>query len=1224
MYLPKIKKLLIKLLSVSLFLCFSVSSFAADFIVPNSSGEPIVIDISTLNLSDGIDVSIGEFTDQPRSYRDSNIKSIAIFPPAASNSEKTIQIRAGSTTITKTVSFRSSPDGDLRSSLLPGLKEGRAGNTVTKISDGRIVLIGGGKSLADQPLNSLEVFDPETGKNDFLKIPNNSKKALLQIARSQHTATYLGITNSPVGMIPAPAEQILLVGGFSGTGQLTNSIEIVEISVGTNQAVSTLLNGKNAKLKKSRIDHSASLLPDGRVLIIGGQGHINKTTLGALNSIEIFDPVLKTVQSSPFLLGTPRLLHTATTLQDGSILIAGGFTNENSTSFGLGPATNKAELIDTKNFTIKQVGTLETAVGGHTATLLTNGQVLITGGTTDLFAGTTSDSVRGLSVSSIQFYDNASQAFNFVTDKSSGGNLDLQISRFLHQTILLPNGNVLVIGGLSINQAPNTQNFVNTPVSRIEILAPDFTLSSSNSLKVDQKSVLETSTGRVQPIAVLVTPKNKTQGFLSSSDVNKFVNCAVYLAGGFTNGFGKLPSKSSEFLQIESNIGIEGRQIKLTPEAVIQGSYLSDFFVEIDKFSVIPSLKVQPQTLNLSSSNNFLANTKVLSTNNQIVLLKAEVNDPNGSVIVSPSLFQVGESITISRKDSSVQGEFEVNIIPIDNTTNFIPAKIKVNVSDSSKPFLSTIPAYGISFSTEQGSENNSQMIQVKVFSQDGSTEFSSVPETTQVTAVISDSSVANLGGVGVSSVTGNLLTQFNVNAVKPGKTNINFSINFPDILGVSIPLQISGAPTFSNNPIDLSTLSALSLNNGVQISGVMLISPFSISLNDFNLSSNSPLFPIYVPINLQSSIDNSASLGSFTVRPIFGIDLLTALPRTFVNNDETAFKTPLTAEPLAIGGLVSSDLTVAPVAILASDDGIRAFAFIKDNQNLIGPLAKISNASGVKDLKLFEFGSNPVQPKLTLLRGSMISLIDLDSGNVESSAALSADGSELELTEIDGQTAAVVSVGIKGVDLVFPVTDAEPRVENSHSSVNVKHIAVIKKLGDSTGPFVAAYDDSGIISIRNLVNVNAAVQTIDTGSKKFTKIAYAGKFLVNNKSTDVLICAGERSVTLFDLNNLTNIPFNEDLKIKNKIEDLLVINGTAYVALGDAGILALSVGGLIDNNKQAVITTFTKNKLTVIKSNGRETFITKPLNAKKLANATPFLLSSGVNNNLTVIRVSP
>ncbi len=1220
-----LKKLLIYLLVLSCFM-FHASCFffalASDYIIPNSGSEPIVVDISSLNLTTGLDVNVGEFTDQPRSYRDSNTNSIVIFPPAASDSERTIQINSGSTTITKTVSFRSSPDGNLKNSSLPDLQDARGGNTATKISDGRVILIGGSKGLADGAISSLEAFNPETGKSESLKTPDNTKKAKLQIPRSQHTSTYIGISNVPLGMISGPVEQIVVVGGFSSNGALDGTIEIVEINVGSNQAVSTLLTAKKAKLKKARIYHTANLLPDGRLLIVGGQGRISKTALGALNSVEIFDPVSRAVQASSFSLNTARLLHTATTLQDGNILIAGGFTNEGSGKFGLGPATDIAELVDTKNFTISKTGLMKNATGGHTATLLTNGQILITGGSSALFVGVKDDITQGLSLSNVQFYDNSNQTFNLATNESTGGNLELQTARFLHKTVLLPNGDLAIIGGLNIKQGSNTENFISTPVSKIEVVSPNLPVSGSGVLKISQKSVLDTFTGRVLPTVVLVTPKNKTQGLVSSSDINKFVNCGVYLTGGFTNGSGRLPSKISEFLQIESNTGIEGRQIVLNPEAVIQGSYFSQFLVELDKFSKLPSLKVEPQSINLSSSNNFLAVTKVLSTGGQIVLLKAQSSDPNGSIIVSPSLFQSGENITITRKDSSVQGLFKVTVTPVESTSNYVPAEININVSDSAKPILATVPGYGVSLSTQ--AEQNSDMVQVKVLSQDGSTVLSSVPTNTEVTATIKDPTVANLGGTGILSVTGNLLTQFIINAIKPGKTDIDFSINFPDVLPVSIPLQISGAPTFSNSPIDASTVSSLALNSGVQLSGVTTLSPFSISLDDFILSSDTPLFPIYVPINLQSSVDSSVSTGLFTIRPVFGIDLLTSIPRTFVNKDQTEFKTPLTSEPNAIGGFVSSDTDVDPISILASDDGIRTISFKGDNSNLTGALTMLSNASGVKELKLFEFGTSNVQTKIALLKGAMVSLIDSVSGDEETSANLTGEGFELVLTRINGQTAAVVSVGSNGIDLVFPVTDAEPRVENSRVVTNVKHITVAEKLGSKTGPFVVGYDDARTISIRNLVNLNDPVQTIDVSGKRFSKIAYAGKFPVNNKITDVLICVSERSVYLYDLNNLISIPLSENPEIKNKIEDLIVIDGTAYLALGESGILALSVGGLINNNKDAVITTFTKNKLTVVKSSGKETFVTKPLNVNKLAEARPFLLASGPGNNLTVIRVSP
>lgn len=1216
-----IKKILIPLFCA---FTFNLSVLAADFIAPNSSGEPIVIDVSELNLLSSIDVTIGDFTDQPRPYRDENTKSLVIFPPAVSSSEKTIEIRAGSSTITKTISFRASPSGTLRNSLLPDLQKARGGNTVTKISDGRVVITGGSKGLADTPTDSIEIFNPEIGKSQYLQTTNELGKTKLKTPRSQHTATYIGISNAPVGMISGPVEQILIVGGFSSDGTLENSIEILEIKVGSNQSTSTLLTGKKRRLKKARIFHTANLLPDGRILIAGGQGRIGMSGIGALNSVEIFDPLTKTISPSSISLLTSRLLHTATTLQNGNILVVGGFTNDQQGQFGFGHAVNTAEIIDVKNLTIRQVNSLlnSEGVGGHTATLLTNGLVLIAGGSTDFFSSRATDDFKGQTKGTLQFFDSSNETFGLVKS-SSGGNLELQLSRFLHQTILLPNGNLVIVGGLNIKAGLSSTNVINTPVSSVEVLDLNLISFSGSSLEGDLQPGFDSSVGRIQPTVLLVTPKNKTQGLLSTSDLGNFVNCAVYVTGGFTNGLGKLPTKASELYQVEANNTIEGREIKSNPEAFIRGSFISQLLVGLDDFVQVPALQVAPQTINLSSSNNFIATTKVLSTNNQVILLKAQSTDPNGSIIISPSLFQVGDTVSISRKDSSVQGEFEVNFMPVDSTQDFIPAKVKINVSDSSKPFLATVPGYGVSLSNQSGA--NVGLVQVKVFSQDGTSELTSVPSSTQVTATISDPSVANLGGTGISSVTGTLLTQFMVNAIKPGNTNINFSINFPDVLPVSIPLEVSGSPTFSNTPVNFEILQNL-VSNGIVLSDVKKLDSSSIAFQNLGSSVNLPLFPIYVPLNLLSSIDSSQVSGLFTIRPVFGIDLSTAIPRTFVNGRESAFQTPLSSEPISIGGIVPSDPSLNPVAILASSDGLRRVVYESDpSANINNGFIMISNLADVKEIDLFEIGGTN-RPKAVLVKASMLFVVDAEDGEQEVAVNLSDNGFEQELISVNDQTGSVVSVGNNGFDFVFPVTDSEPKVVNFKLLGNTKNISVIESLNDGTGPYVVAYDGADTFSIVNLLDVDAQINTFSSDGNKITKIDYAGRFSVNGLITDVLIASTQRGIVLFDLNRRTSIPLNEDLKIENKIEDLLAIDGIAYLALGTEGILALNIGSLIDadNSTPAVITQFKKNKLSVVKPNGTEALITKPLHASKLADSSPFLLSAGDDNNLTVIKVSP
>ena len=971
---------------MSLLLCLLTASYgyAADFILPNSGGEPVVIDVLNLNLNLGTTVNIGEFVDQPRSYRDGNVNSLVIFPPAISTGEKTIEIRAGGSSITKTVSFRLSPSGNLKNSLLPAMKQARAGNTTTKLSDGRVLLIGGSKSISTEPISSLEVFNPETGITEYLKAPDELHKAALKVPRSQHTATYLGISNAPIGKISGQVEQILIVGGFSKDAQLENTIEILEIKVGTIQSTSTLLASNNSKLKKARIFHTASLLPDGRVLIVGGQGRISKTNLGALNSIEVYDPVLMSVQPSGIVLSTSRLLHAATTLQSGNILISGGFTNQKQTEFGFGPATEKVELINTSNLTIKNVSDLKEKVGGHSATLLTNGLVLILGGNTDFFSSRTKDEFRGISKGTIQVFNSLDETFSVGLEKNSSANLELQVPRFLHQAVLLPNGSVAVIGGLNIKAGTGSATLVATPVTTIEVYEPSLSTFIGSTLKIEKKISLESSIGRVFPSAILVTPRNKTQGFFASNDLNKFVNCGIYVTGGFSSGAGRIPSKVSEFLQIESNNKIEGRQLTTTPEAIIQGSYISQYLIQLNQFSKVPALKADPQTINLSSSNNFMANLKITSTNNQVLLVKAETS--NDSIIVSPSLFQTGDTISLTRKDASVSGEFGLTFTPVDESNDSIACKVKVNISDSAKPFLATEPSFGISLSTQEG--NNLEKIKIKVLSQDGVTEFTSIPQATSVTATIENSQIANLGGTGISSVTGTLATQFNINAIKPGKTNLNFAISssgLQDILSILLPIEINGTPEFVSSPFDKAVLDLLP-QGGIDFSKTSKLTQDSVSIDDLRLSSSASIFPFYVPVNLQSSIDGANIQGLFTIRSIYGLDLFNTIPRTLVNRIGSAFRNPLTAIPSAIGGISLGDAN--PIAFLASEDGIRSLIYSKNvNENLNEPLDKINGVSGIKALKSIK--NNDVV-KLVALKDEKLFVIDPDNGDIESLITLS------------------------------------------------------------------------------------------------------------------------------------------------------------------------------------------------------------------------------------------
>jgi hypothetical protein len=164
---------------------------------------------------------------------------------------------------------------------------------------------------------------------------------------------------------------------------------------------------------------SATILADGDVLIAGGEVRDNE----ALASAEIFH--VKTLSFQPTgSMHHARVAHTATPLNDGRVLIAGGYT---------GNVTSSAELYDPKSGTFMETGNLATARCKATAGLLPDGKVLIAGGSDE----------RGWkgNLSSVEIYDPHSGKF---TPAAS-----LNDSRFKlpDEAVQLPSGMLLIAGG---------------------------------------------------------------------------------------------------------------------------------------------------------------------------------------------------------------------------------------------------------------------------------------------------------------------------------------------------------------------------------------------------------------------------------------------------------------------------------------------------------------------------------------------------------------------------------------------------------------------------------------------------------------------------------------------------------------------------------------------------------------------------------------------------------
>jgi RHS repeat-associated protein len=143
------------------------------------------------------------------------------------------------------------------------------------------------------------------------------------------------------------------------------------------QAVASVIDPRTGKtlllangLHEPRAFHTATALPDGRVLVFGGLGRGDRPTASA----EVFDPASQTFEllSKPGL--TARAYHTATLLTDGRVLIVGGASDE-------GRAPGRAELWDSRTRAATPLqATPSVARRGHKATLLPDGNVLLEGG----------------------------------------------------------------------------------------------------------------------------------------------------------------------------------------------------------------------------------------------------------------------------------------------------------------------------------------------------------------------------------------------------------------------------------------------------------------------------------------------------------------------------------------------------------------------------------------------------------------------------------------------------------------------------------------------------------------------------------------------------------------------------------------------------------------------------------------------------------------------------
>src|SRR5215471_6556425 len=216
---------------------------------------------------------------------------------------------------------------------------------------------------------------------------------------------------NPTGLYTAPAN----VGNFH---IVATSVDAPSESAMASVAVVSSGFAETGRMHSSRSGHTATLLKDGRVLIVGGGGD---------DTVELFDPTSAAFSFTGSLV-TSRSRASATLLSDGRVLIAGGL-GLTAGPDGFLPLLDTAEIYDPSTGKFSATGNMQQARWNHVATLLNDGRVLITGGRKGHICST----------ASAELFDPTTGTFSSVGFMLS--------DRVGHTATLLATGEVLVVGG---------------------------------------------------------------------------------------------------------------------------------------------------------------------------------------------------------------------------------------------------------------------------------------------------------------------------------------------------------------------------------------------------------------------------------------------------------------------------------------------------------------------------------------------------------------------------------------------------------------------------------------------------------------------------------------------------------------------------------------------------------------------------------------------------------
>jgi WD40 repeat protein len=365
------------------------------------------------------------------------------------------------------------------------LNEGRNYHRVTPLNGGDVLVVGGVDGNFDG-IHAIERYD--FGSGTFATVETMSTPRLFPSVTRLQDGT------------------VLIAGGLDGMGG-----NILGTALIYDPADDSLIS-TTGNMVGARYSHTATLLQDGRVLIVGGGG----TTVSYLPDTEVYDPASKTFSSSGTdSLDTGRYVHTATLLDDGRVLVAGGYGGPTPA----GPL-NTFQVWDSGTFGTE--GVMNEARQRPTATLLTDGTVLITGGS----------DVSWNYLDTAEIFVPNGGTFGGTFTNTNG---TMKLGRRAHASIRLPSGQVLIVGGahngVLLSEAeiydPVTQTFALTDVLNIARSSPQAAALSDGSILL---------VGGWKTYGLNVTVPAKTAELYDLTDLTGFFSTSSLSAPRYAHG----------------------------------------------------------------------------------------------------------------------------------------------------------------------------------------------------------------------------------------------------------------------------------------------------------------------------------------------------------------------------------------------------------------------------------------------------------------------------------------------------------------------------------------------------------------------------------------------------------------------------------------------------------------------------------------------------------------